>query len=70
MALGRSGLGFLISENKDSQGDIIKLLQEGNDEGERKTLQLEWAGREERATEPDSLHLQRSQQAFTPMGLL
>lgn len=43
MALGKSGLGFLISENKDSHGDIIKLLQDGNDERERKTLQLGYA---------------------------
>lgn len=43
VALGKSGLGFLISENRDSHGDIIKLLQDGNDEGERKSLKLGWA---------------------------
>lgn len=55
-ALGRSGLGFLIYENKDNHGDTSSVLQEGNDEGERKTLQLGWVvqlpkGREERTVE-------------------
>lgn len=40
MALGKSGLGFLISENKDSHGDIIKLLQDGKDEGKGKTCSV------------------------------
>lgn len=44
VALGRAHLGFLISENKGNHGGIIKPLQKGNDEGERKkknkTLQL------------------------------
>lgn len=81
MALGKSGLGFLISENKDSHGDIIKVLQDGNDEGERENLQLGWADssqkcKEERTVDwaqgysPDSWHLQRSQGAFVPIGLL
>lgn len=42
VALGRSGLGFLIYENKGNHGDIITLLQ-GNDEGERKKPAV-WVG--------------------------
>lgn len=51
MALGKSGLGFLISENKDSHGDIIKVLQDGNDEGERENLQLGWADSSQKCKE-------------------
>lgn len=81
MALGKSGCGFLISENKDNHGDIIKVLQDGNDGGGRENLQLGWAGssqksKEERTVDwaqgcsPNSWHLQWSQGAFIPMGLL
>lgn len=57
VALGRSGFGFLIYGNKGNHGDIITLLQEGNDEGERKKPAVwvggQWLpkGREERTVE-------------------